>query len=126
MRDVGRIQNILGQILSDTGQKYFVDAVRRGPRDFLYEYGGTDPEEEPVHHLTLDNTAGDCLTYSSQGGALITSGQDCNVRRKPLCLRIDNVNDSALSSACNECNSGGEALPSSTDHITDHDQEPAV
>ena len=107
MRDTGRIQNIIGQILPDTGQAYFVDAVRRGPEEFLYEYGRTGPEDESVQHLTLRNSGGDCLTYSSDGGSLVTSGQDCNVKRKPLCLRIDNVNDSAVSSACNECNSGG-------------------
>ena len=107
VRDVGRIQNIIGQILPETGQAYYVDAVRRGPVDFLYEYGGIEPEDESVQHLTLSNSGGDCLTYSSDGGSLQTSGQDCNVKRKPLCLRIDNVNDSAVSSACNECNSRG-------------------
>ena len=106
VRDVGRIQNIIGRILSDTGQAYFVDAVRRGEAEFLFEYGGVEDEEEQVQHLSRENS-GDCLTYSSDGGALTTRGEDCGLKRLPLCFRIDTVNDSAISAACNECNSGG-------------------
>ena len=63
MRDVGRIQNIVGRILSDTGQAYFVDAVRKDQAEFLFEYGGVEVEEEPVQHFSRENS-GDCLTYS--------------------------------------------------------------
>ena len=44
VRDVGRIQNIIGRVLSDTGQAYFVDAVRRCQSEFLFEYGGVEEE----------------------------------------------------------------------------------
>ena len=63
VRDVGRIQNIIGRILSDTGQVYFVDPVRRGQAEFLFEYGGVEVEEEEVQHFNRENS-GDCLTYS--------------------------------------------------------------
>ena len=106
VRDVGRIQNIVGRILSDTGQAYFVDAVRKGQAEFLFEYGGLEVEEEQVQHFSRENS-GDCLTYSSDGGALTTRGEDCGLKRLPLCFRIDTVNDSAISAACTECNSGG-------------------
>ena len=84
-----------------------MDAVRRGEAEFLFEYGGVEDEEEQVQHLSRENS-GDCLTYSSDGGALTTRGEDCDLKRLPLCFRIDTVNDSAISAACNECNSGGE------------------
>ena len=62
VRDVGRIQNIIGRVLSDTGQAYFVDAVRRCQSQFLFEYGGVEVEEEQVQHFSRENS-GDCLTY---------------------------------------------------------------
>ena len=56
VRDVGRIQNIIGRILSDTGRAYFVDAVRRGQAEFLFEYGGVEVEEEQVQHFSRENS----------------------------------------------------------------------
>ena len=49
------------------------------------------------------------------GGSLVVRGEDCSAVKKPLCLRIDNANDTALSEACAECNSGGNTADSYAD-----------
>ena len=105
----GRIQKSLGKILQSLGESVYVDARRDvSSPSSLFEYSSSSSEDDnlPVHHFSED-PSGDCLTFVSEAGSLVTRGIDCSTKKKPLCLKVDSVNSEELSNMCEACSEEG-------------------
>ena len=79
------------QFLQSQGETFYVGARREeGAPNFLYKWDSDSDQELPVHQYS-DPGTGDCLTVSSSDGSLVARGFDCSLKKKPLCLRLDNA-----------------------------------
>ena len=110
IKDDGKIQKSLGKILQSMGQSVYVDA-RRKEGSVLFEYNSTSSEGLPVYHHVAD-ASGDCLTFESEGGSLVSRGIDCTSKKKPLCLKVDAANPEDLTNICETCSGKSKSCKS--------------
>ena len=71
VNNFGSVQSSIGQILAESPEQFWVNAKKDGDSSSLYKYEGESPY---TYHLPPgpENQQGDCLTYSSVNGELIT------------------------------------------------------
>ena len=87
MSDQGTLQKLLGKLLEREREGFFVNARRRDSVEGkLYHYSAEEDLAVKMSHLT-SSPGGDCLTFTSQKGRLVSRGLDCKEKRKPLCHR---------------------------------------
>ena len=103
----GKIQEKLGELLQSLGQSVYVDARRQDDSTSLFEYSSTSSQDLPVHHYSAE-TSGDCLTFDSSDGSLVTRGIDCSTKMKPLCLKVDQADTDDVTNMCEACTAEGK------------------
>ena len=71
VNNFGSVQSSIGQVLAQSSEQFWVAARKDGDSGSLYKYEGEAPY---TFHLPpgTENQQGDCLTYSSVNGELIT------------------------------------------------------
>ena len=110
IKDDGKIQKTLGKILQSMGHPVYVDA-RRKEGSNLFEYNKTFSEGQPVHHHVAD-ASGDCLTFESVNGALVSRGIPCDTPMKPFCLKVDEANPDEVTDICDNCSGKSKSCKS--------------
>ena len=107
IKNDGKIQKLLAEILNSMGESVYVDARRQeNSLSYMFEYSSNSSDGLPVHHFSADNT-GDCLTFEAPAGTLVTRGIDCSSKKKPLCLRVDEASADDVTNLCETCSAEG-------------------
>ena len=83
VNNFGSVQSSLGQLLDGSTEQFWVDAEKDDDSQFLYRYQGEEPH---IFHLPpgTENQQGDCLTYSSVDGGLITRVRETGSANKSM------------------------------------------
>ena len=108
--DQGTLQKLLGRLLEGERAGFFVNARRNDSAGRnLYQYSAEGEEEPPLElsHLA-SSQEGECLTFTSWQGRLVSRGIQCKRKRKPLCHRLGpRFSVARMERHVSTCSSGG-------------------